>query len=43
MHARYSGTLTALVIASAVAFFVILVFLILTDCQSRPWPLVAAG
>lgn len=43
MHARYSGKLTALVIASSIAFFVILVFLILTDYLSRPWPLVAAG
>lgn len=43
MHARYSDRLTALVIASAVAFFVILVFLTLTDYVSRPWPLVAAG
>jgi hypothetical protein len=31
------------VIASSIAFFVILVFLILTDYQSRPWPRVAAG
>jgi hypothetical protein len=31
------------VIASSIAFFVILVFLLLTDYVSRPWPLVAAG
>lgn len=43
MHARYSPGLTGLVIASAVAFFFILVFLTLTDYVSRPWPLVAAG
>lgn len=43
MHARYSGQLTALVIASAVAFFFILVFLTLTDYVSRPWTLVATG
>ena len=43
MHARYSPRLTALVIASSIAFFVILVFLTLTDYLSRPWPLTAAG
>jgi len=43
MHARYSPRLTGLVIASSVAFFVILVFLTLTDYLSRPWPLAAAG
>jgi cytochrome c oxidase subunit 4 len=43
MHARYSPRLTSLVIASSVAFLVILVFLLLTDYLSRPWPLVAAG
>jgi cytochrome c oxidase subunit 4 len=43
MHARYSPKLTAIVIASSLAFFVILVFLILTDYLTRPWPLVAAG
>jgi cytochrome c oxidase subunit 4 len=43
MHARYSSRLTGLVIASAVAFFVILVFLTFTDYLSRPWPLTAAG
>jgi len=30
-------------IASNIAFFVILVFLTLTDYLSRPWPLTAAG
>ena len=39
MHARYSPRLTGVVIASAVAFFTILVFLTLTDYLSRPWPL----
>jgi len=39
MHARYSPKLTGVVIASSVAFFVILVFLTLTDYVSRPWPL----
>jgi cytochrome c oxidase subunit 4 len=43
MHARYSPKLTAVVIASSIAFFFILVFLLLTDYVSRPWPLVAAG
>jgi cytochrome c oxidase subunit 4 len=43
MHARYSPKLTGLVIASSIAFFVILVFLTLTDYVSRPWPLTAAG
>jgi cytochrome c oxidase subunit 4 len=43
MHARYSPRLTGVVIASAIAFFVILVFLTLTDYLSRPWPLTAAG
>jgi cytochrome c oxidase subunit 4 len=43
MHARYSPKLTGVVIAAAVAFFVILVFLTLTDYLSRPWPLTAAG
>ncbi|HUL78157.1 MAG TPA: cytochrome C oxidase subunit IV family protein [Vicinamibacteria bacterium] len=43
MHARYSPRLTGVVIASGLAFFVILVFLILTDYLSRPWPLTAAG
>jgi cytochrome c oxidase subunit 4 len=38
MHARYSPRLTGVVIASALAFFVILVFLTLTDYVSRPWP-----
>ena len=39
MHARYATGLTALVIASSVAFFFILVFLTLTDYVTRPWPL----
>jgi cytochrome c oxidase subunit 4 len=39
MHARYSPKLTAVVISAAIAFFVILVFLTLTDYLSRPWPL----
>ena len=43
MHARYSPRLTGVVIASSIAFFVILVFLTLTDYLSRPWPLTAAG
>jgi cytochrome c oxidase subunit 4 len=43
MHARYSPRLTGLVIAAAIAFLVILVFLTMTDYVSRPWPLVAAG
>ncbi|HUL79173.1 MAG TPA: cytochrome C oxidase subunit IV family protein [Vicinamibacteria bacterium] len=43
MHARYSPRLTGVVIASALAFFVILLFLTLTDYVSRPWPLSAAG
>jgi cytochrome c oxidase subunit 4 len=43
MHARYSPKLTGLVIASSVAFFVILVFLTLTDYMARPWPVAGAG
>jgi cytochrome c oxidase subunit IV len=39
MHARYSPKLTGVVIASSIAFFTILVFLLLTDYVSRPWPL----
>ncbi len=39
MHARYSPRLTGVVIATALAFFVILVFLTWTDYVSRPWPL----
>jgi cytochrome c oxidase subunit 4 len=38
MHARYSPKLTGVVIASSLAFFAILVFLLLTDYVSRPWP-----
>jgi len=43
MHARYSPRLTGIVIASSLAFFAILLFLLLTDYLSRPWPLAAAG
>jgi cytochrome c oxidase subunit 4 len=39
MHVRYSSRLTGVVIAAALAFFVILVFLTGTDYVSRPWPL----
>ena len=39
MHARYSPRLTSVVIATAVAFFVILYFLTWTDYWSRPWPI----
>ncbi len=39
MHARYSPRLTGVVIAAAIAFFIILVFLTWTDYYSRPWPL----
>ena len=39
MHARYSPRLTGVVIAAAIAFFVILAFLTFTDYYSRPWPL----
>jgi cytochrome c oxidase subunit 4 len=38
MHARYSPRLTGVVIAAALAFFVILVFLTMGDYLSRPWP-----
>ena len=43
MHARYSPKLTGVVIASSIAFFVILVFLTLTDYVSRSWPLSPAS
>jgi cytochrome c oxidase subunit 4 len=43
MHARYSPRLTGIVIASSLVFFAILVFLLLTDYLTRPWPLVATG
>ena len=43
MHARYSPKLTGLVVASSLAFFVILVFLTLTDYLSRSWPLTTGG
>ena len=39
MHARYSPKLTGVVIAAALAFLTILVFLTLADYVSRPWPL----
>ena len=40
MHAWYSSRLTGLVIASSIAFFIILVFLTMTDYLSRSWSLV---
>lgn len=43
MHARYSERLVRVVIASSIAFLVILVFLLLTDYVSRPWPLTQAA
>jgi len=43
MHARYAGGLTALVIAASAAFYVILVFLTLSDYVTRSWSLTAAG
>jgi cytochrome c oxidase subunit 4 len=43
MHARYSGRLTAVVIAASLVFFVILVFLIMTDYWSRPWSLATTS
>ena len=39
MHARYSGKLTAFVIATSAAFLFILMFLTLTDYVSRGWAL----
>ena len=39
MHARYAGGLTALVIAASAAFYVILVFLTLSDYVTRSWSL----
>ena len=39
MHARSSERLTHVGIASSLVFFAILVFLLLTDYVSRPWPL----
>ena len=35
--------LTGVVIASSIVFFAILLFLILTDYLSRPWPLTAVS
>ena len=43
MHARYAGGLTALIIGAAAAFYVILVFLTLSDYVTRSWSLTAAG
>jgi cytochrome c oxidase subunit 4 len=43
MHARYAGGLTALVIAASAAFYVILVFLTLSDYVTRSWSLTVAG
>jgi cytochrome c oxidase subunit 4 len=43
MHARYSPKLTGVVIASSIAFFLILLFLTLTDYLSRSWPLTPLG
>ena len=43
MHVRYSERLTHVVIASSLVFFAILVFLLLTDYLTRPWPLVAGS
>ena len=42
MHARYSPKLTGVVVAASLAFFVILVFLTLTDYVSRSWSLSGA-
>lgn len=39
MHARYAGGLTALIIGAAAAFYVILVFLTLSDYVTRSWSL----
>jgi cytochrome c oxidase subunit 4 len=39
MHARYSGKLTAVVIATSIGFLFILFFLTLTDYLSRAWAL----
>jgi cytochrome c oxidase subunit 4 len=43
MHARYSERLTHVVIVSSLVFFAILVFLLLTDYVTRPWPLSAGS
>ncbi len=43
MHARYSLRLTGVVIAAALGFFVILVFLTWTDYTSRPWSPTSVG
>jgi len=43
MHARYAGGRTALVIGSAVAFYVILVFLTLSDYVTRSWSLTGVS
>ena len=42
MHVRYSSRLTGVVIATALAFLVILVFLTGIDYLSRPWPLATS-
>lgn len=42
MHARYGPKLTGVVVAASLAFFVILVFLTLTDYVSRSWSLSGA-
>jgi cytochrome c oxidase subunit 4 len=43
MHARYSERLTGLVVATAIAFLFILVFLTMSDYATRTWSLVTAG
>ena len=43
MHVRYSSRLTVVVIAAALAFLVILLFLTGIDYVSRPWPLTSAS
>jgi cytochrome c oxidase subunit 4 len=43
MHAWYSPRLTGLVIASAIAFLTILMFLTLSDYLSRGWSLTLSG
>ena len=43
MHARYAGGLTKLVILASVAFYVILVFLTLSDYVTRSWSLTGVS
>ncbi len=43
MHARHSLKFTGVVLAAALGFFVILVFLTWTDYGSRPWLPTNAG